>query len=279
MKKFTLILSLLLLAVTVFSQKRYSARRGGPATILSVGTGTSTYYGELANPGVYDNANLNLNIGLQYAFANRFAARVELNWFQLNGDDAQAPLESGRKTRNLSFQSNNIELSAVGMVNLFSNGDRVYRRPSYNLYGFIGVGVLSFNPKGKDLATGQMVDLQPLKTEGVDYSKLTLAIPYGIGGRVKISPQLNLAAEIGWRKLFTDYIDDVSTTYPDPTSFTSALALRMSDKRDQSVTYTQNVRGNPSDNDAYMLLNVKLEYYLNSSKSRRSIKYRRSSRR
>lgn len=286
MKKFILSFSLLLVAATAFSQSFYAARRER-SLILTGGTGTSTYYGELANPGDYINANFNLNVGLQYYFTNRISTRVELNWFQLRGDDAKATPESGRRERNLSFESNNLEISAVGMVNLFAHGDRFYRRPNYNFYGFLGVGLLYFNPRGKDPVTGEMVSLAPLKTEGVDYGTVTLAIPYGLGGRVKLTPQINLAVEIGWRKLFTDYLDDVSTTYPGAAAFTDPVAARMSDKRTTPAQGTQGgIRGNPSNDDAYMLLNAKIEYYLpldfgkgSYAKKRNSVKYKRSRRR
>ncbi|MBS1556979.1 MAG: outer membrane beta-barrel protein [Bacteroidetes bacterium] len=286
MKKLTLTFSLLLVAAATFAQSFYAARRER-SLILTGGTGVSTYYGELANPGEYLKANLNLNVGLQYYFTNRIATRVEFNWFMLEGDDAKATPESGRKERGLSFQSSNLEISAVGMVNLFAHGDRFYRRPNFNVYGFIGVGLLYFNPKGKDPVTGEMVSLAPLKTEGVDYSTVTFAIPYGLGGRVKLTPQINLAAEIGWRKLFTDYLDDVSTTYPGASAFSDPAAARMSDKRTTAAQGTQGgIRGNPSNDDAYMLLNAKIEYYLpldfgrgSYSKKRSSVKYKRSRRR
>ncbi|MFM8914312.1 MAG: hypothetical protein ACKOE6_15555, partial [Flammeovirgaceae bacterium] len=65
MKKFTLTFSMLLMVAMTFAQSFYAARRER-SLILTGGTGTSTYYGELANPGNYINANLNLNVGLQY---------------------------------------------------------------------------------------------------------------------------------------------------------------------------------------------------------------------
>ncbi len=286
MKKVTLTFSLLLLGATTYAQSFYAARRER-SLILTAGTGTSSYYGELANPGNYINANLHFNVGAQYYFTNRIATRVELNWFQLAGDDKKATPESGRMQRNLSFQSSNLEVSAVGIVNLFAHGDRFYRRPEYNFYGFLGVGLLYSNPKGIDPATGELVALQPLKTEAVDYSLVNLAIPYGFGGRVKIMPDFNIAVEIGWRKLFTDYLDDVSTTYPGSAVLTDPVALRLSDKRTTGSQGTPGgMRGNPGNNDAYMLLNVKVEYYLPwqfgssalYSKKRKSVKYKKSRR-
>jgi hypothetical protein len=242
------------------SQSFYAARRER-SLILSGGVGTSTYFGDLANTTSLINAEPNINAGLQYFVTNRIGARVELNWFKLEGDDKNAD-GGGRKSRNLSFQSSNFELNAVAIVNLFQNGNRYYRRPGLNIYGFAGIGLTYFNPKAKDPLTGESVSLQPLKTEGVSYSLVTPSIPFGLGVRVKVTPQLNLAVEGGWRKLFTDYLDDVSSTYPGTASFFDPVAARMSDRRAGSSGLPGGIRGNPTNDDAYMLLNVKLEYYL-----------------
>jgi Domain of unknown function (DUF6089) len=249
------------------SQSFYAARRER-SLILSGGVGTSTYFGDLANTTNYINAEPNINAGLQYFITNRIGARVELNWFTLEGDDKNAD-GGGRESRNLSFQSSNFELSAVAIVNLFQNGNRYYRRPGLNIYGFAGIGLTYFNPKAKDPLTGESVALQPLKTEGVSYSLVTPSIPFGLGVRLKVTPQFNLSIEGGWRKLFTDYLDDVSTTYPGASSFSDPLAARMSDRRAGSTGPAGGIRGNPKSDDAYMMVNVKLEYYLPVDLSRR----------
>jgi hypothetical protein len=258
-----LCLLLSLLAVSSFSQSYYAAR-GERSLIFTGGLGTSSYYGDLANSSDIVAAQPNVNIGLQYYFSNRIGGRVELNWFTLAGDDAKAT-SGGRDQRNLSFQSSNFELSAVGIVNLYAHGDRYYRRPSFNLYGFAGVGLLYFNPKAKDPLTGNLVALQPLQTEGKEYSLVTPTIPFGLGVRLKLTPQLNVAIEGGWRKVLTDYLDDVSgPSYLGTAAFSDPLAARMSDKRVDPAQQglPGGVRGNPTSDDAYMLLNVKVEYYL-----------------
>lgn len=244
------------------AQSFYSARRER-SLILSGGLGTSTYYGDLANSNAYVKANPNVNAALQYFLSNRIGARVELNWFTLAGDDKDAN-GGGRVERNLSFQSSNFELSAVGMINLFTHGDRFYRRPGINIYGFAGIGLLYFNPKATD-QLGNSVSLQPLKTEGVSYSLVAPVVPVGLGIRFKVSPLFNLSIEAGFRKTFTDYLDDVSTTYPGSASFNGdAQAIYFSDRRvDPGVNGTVGgIRGNPDNLDSYMLLNAKVEYYL-----------------
>ncbi|MGC4020894.1 MAG: DUF6089 family protein [Cyclobacteriaceae bacterium] len=248
--------------------------------MLTGGTGTSTYYGELSNPGTYIKFQPNFNVGLQTYVSPRISVRTELNWFILQGSDKLANSQ-GRKVRGLSFHSSCFEISATGAINIFSNGNRYYRRPIINGYAFAGFGVLYFNPKG-DL-NGKSYALEPLHTEGKSYSRVVPVIPFGFGIRLKVSPNTNIVIEGGYRKTFTDYLDDVSGKYaaPDPND-----KVRAYFENPNSATYNTltpiaagesnnfkegSKRGNPSSNDSYFLLNAKIEYYLpfNASYSKR----------
>ena len=262
MKKGVLVALLLLSVYPYFTaaQSFYAVRRDR-SLIAVAGTGTSSYFGDLKNPGSLLDAKANLNLGLQYYITNRISARAELTYFTLRGSDSDAEGPS-RLRRNLSFTSGNVELSMTGMVNLFPNGHRFYQRPTINIYPFTGLGITYINPRAE--LDGKKYALQPLRTEGVKYSKIQPVIPFGIGPRLKSGPFFNVSFEAGWRLTFTDYLDDVSTVYPDPASFNSEIARRLSMRyetppRDPITGFK---RGNPEKNDAYFLLNIKLEYYL-----------------
>jgi hypothetical protein len=257
-----LLVSVLFLPELLNAQSFYAIKRER-SVIATVGVGTSTYFGELANPKDYIDAKPSIALGLQYYFTNRISARAELTYFQLSGDDAKADIESGRRERNLSFTSNNIEFNTVGIIQLGPHGQRFYQRPKLNFYGFVGIGLLYFNPKTEYL--GEMVALQPLQTEGVKYSKFAPVIPYGLGAKLMLSPFLNISIEGGYRKVFTDYLDDVSTVHKDPASFSDPTAAALADRRPEIGEPTVPAgtqRGNPDKDDGYMLLNVKFEYYL-----------------
>jgi len=254
MTRFYLVVVILIAAITSVNAQSFYALRRERSVILTAGLGSSTYFGDLANPKNYISADPSINAGLQYYISKRIAVRAELNWFTVSGDDKDAD-EKGRVKRNLSFSSSNLEISAVAIVNLYSNGNRFYRRPSFNVYAFGGIAALYMNPKTK--FNGEWVALQPLQTEGVSYSLIQPVVPYGLGVRLRVTPTMNLSFEGGWRKMFTDYLDDVSTVYP-------AVIPFLSD-RGKEIGFTAKpggIRGNPSNEDAYMLFNVKLEYYL-----------------
>ena len=266
-RRLTILTCTLALITQLSDAQSFYAVRRDRSLIFSAGTGTSTYFGELSNPGDYIDARPNLNAGFQYFLLPRISARAEMTWFQLSGSDAKAD-DGSRQRRNLSFTANNYEASLTGSLHLFPMGNRYYQRPTFNAYAFVGFGLMYSNPKAK--LNGESYALQPLKTEDVAYSKIQPVIPYGLGIKLKLGPFFNLAAEGAYRLTFTDYLDDVSTVHPDKTGW-EPIRAALSDRRPEMTDAAGNPlqpyavgaqRGNPKTNDGYFLLNFKIEYYL-----------------
>lgn len=192
--------------------------------------------------------------------------------------------ELWRKQRNLDFKSNiweiygAIELLPTMMFNKYEDYD-----PLFKPYGFIGVGIFHFDPKGSITntdGTKTWYKLHPLSTEGQGfpqypekkpYSLTQINIPMGLGIKTKISERVTLSPELLYRKTFTDYIDDVSTTYIDPNYFdanlspeNAAIARKIHDKTVGIVTPGVNryepgtMRGQPKNMDAYFSFVLKL---------------------
>ncbi|HET9053344.1 MAG TPA: DUF6089 family protein [Cyclobacteriaceae bacterium] len=243
------------------AQSFYAIRRER-SIIGSIGTGVSSYYGDLKEEKRSIDPKPTVNVGMQYFFTPRLSVRAELTWFQLTGDDSKAE-NIHRVNRNLSFTANNFELSATGAINLMPNGIRFYQRAVFNTYVFGGAGLLYSNPKAE--LNGEKHALQPLQTEGVAYSKFQPVLPYGFGMRVMINPFFNIAIEGSHRVTFTDYLDDVSTVHPDKTGWTDPVRIALSDRRGElglSPYEAGARRGNPDNNDSYFLITLKLEYYI-----------------
>lgn len=241
-------------ATVVLSQSFYAIRRER-SVIGYVGVGSANYFGELTNPKSLGTVKYGLNAGLEHFFTNRISGRVEANWFQISGDDANA--NDSRKLRKLSFVSNNIEANFVGTVNLLPNGRRFYQRQAINFYVFGGIGFLYINPKTE--YNGEMIALQPLQTEGIKYSKIQPVIPFGGGVKLKAGPFFNLTLEAGIRKTFTDYLDDISVReYPERAALGSDLAFALSNRSGGEAQ----VRGNPEADDWYLMMNARIQYYL-----------------
>jgi len=274
MNKFYQLTYFLVLVTVVAEAQSFYAIRRTRSLIVSGGTGTSTYFGELKNDGDYIDAKPNVNVGLQYFYGPRLALRTEITWFQLSGNDAEAD-DPSRVRRNLSFLANDFELAFTGALNLRPNAYRYYQRPPFNAYVFAGLALLYSNPTAE--LNGVRHSLQPLQTEGVKYSKFNFAIPFGVGVRIKSGPFFNVVLEAGYRKTFTDYLDDVSTIHPDKTGW-DATRFALSDRRPELGLSPYEVgtqRGNPGEDDGYMLLNIKLEYYLPTQFGTRNQGYRK----
>jgi hypothetical protein len=100
-------------------------------------------------------------------------------------------------------------------------------------YFIVGVGMFQFNPQGQYIGidgTTTWVDLKPLRTEGQgmpnhpnkkEYNLTQINVPFGFGIKYFLSQYASLSFEIVNRKTFTDYIDDVSTTYIDNNDFST----------------------------------------------------------
>jgi hypothetical protein len=160
-----------------------------------------------------------------------FSLRVAINFGKIEGADSliqgKGGLEEARKARNQHFKSNIFEAYAAAEIypTALLEGDPSDLRHKFRPYGLFGVGMFKFNPKGQYIdASGnaQWVELQPLRTEGQGMSKhparesynLTqINMPYGVGIKYFFSDRVNLSYEIVNRITFTDYMDDVSTTY------------------------------------------------------------------
>ncbi len=276
----TLIFVLMATAMT-WSQSFYNFGRQRDI-IASLGLGTSSYFGDLNDPGNKFDTPFNVSLGLEYYLNDRFAVRSEFTYFRLNGDDADSDTE-GRVRRGLSFKSNNAEINVVGILNLPRNGRRFYQRPPVNAYVFGGIGLAYFNPRGQVPqnyitgdgvngsaipldGAGDYVSLQPLNTEGADYNRVTMVIPFGGGVRFKAGPFFNIALEAGYRLTFSDYMDDVRTVYRDQAEFgDDYVAAALADRRPEiNLTRLEpgHIRGDDSENDGYILYSIKLEYYI-----------------
>ena len=188
-----------------------------PAQRVFIGAagGLANYNGDLLDK-LYPKKLTNGFIGftVHYELEDQILIRGSYNFARVNGSDSHSSMENLRM-RNLQFESAISEFSIVGEYYLFNLYDR-----KFSPYGFVGLGIFHFDPYTLDSA-GRKVFLKPLSTEGQGiypdkkpYSLWQATIPFGGGVKFAITENLRIGLEIGLRKLFTDYLDDVSTSYP-----------------------------------------------------------------
>lgn len=218
MKK--VLMSMLLLAHVAMAKAQVSSEVGYTL-------GTSNYLGDLQSADYsYRNQHLFSGIFGRYNANAQLAFRGFFNYGRVSGNDKNSG-EQDLIKRNLSFRTNIIELGLQAEINVLPfnkfdpNKKKAKRYFNWTPYFFGGINLFQFNPK--TFYNGNWIALQPLCTEGQntsfnsqkEYSLTQVAIPFGIGLKFQVNPKLCVGLELGARKTFTDYLDDVSGNYPD----------------------------------------------------------------
>lgn len=251
--------------------------------VLTAGTGTASYFGDLIDDGKF-NFRPSLSAGVRYSFYDRFSVGGDLTYFRLAGNDKNS---GSKERRNLSFKSNNVELNGTIRIALFKSGARFYLRRAVNPYVYGGVGLLWFQPRAE--YNGKNYNLRSMETEGVRYSPFILNFPFGGGVKFKMNAFVDITIDGGYRYTLTDYLDDVSSEFPDPASFSDPIARALSDRSGEVGTdpplaqrglppfedIKRWPRGWNNQKDGYFILNIRVEYYLSPIRDTyRAIKYK-----
>lgn len=231
---------------------------------------------------------VSFSIAYRYKIAKWLNLVFDASYLKVTGDD-KLTKDIYRNNRNLNFKSNIFETagklefsylrSVVGHRYGLKNTRKKRMKTKAEEYSlFIGCGGFYFNPKGKD-KNGNWVRLHPLHTEGQglpngpkQYKRVSVCIPVGFSYRVIYCKIWSIGVEFGFRKTFTDYLDDVSTRYYDKKVLKASYgnkALEMSDPSlgniygatEPDASGLQAQRGD-KEKDSYMSLQVSLGYIL-----------------
>ena len=222
--------------------------------------GLSNYQGDVQERRfTFNQAKLMGSIGARYDLGEHLTARGFISYGSIKAADAENKNPSLQQ-RNLSFETRLKELELSMQYNLFSLNDKWWTP-----YAFAGLGFFNFKSFANDPA-GNKTYLQPLSTEGQEfitgkgnYKRTTLAIPFGIGAEYALNEDMRVGLEIGYRKTFTDYIDDVSTNYVDAAQLLAArgpLAVQMAYRGNASYPQGGSLRGNVDNKDAYYFVQL-----------------------
>jgi hypothetical protein len=250
MKKCTRLLVLLLIATLgsqpIIAQFKFSNLFGGkeksrknrvfePTSTVSLGLGTSSYYGDLSPYGriiqsTFTGMRWNANFNFTRQISPTVGIRFGLTWARISGDDSFMNGIKGYEAnfmRNLHFRNDVKELSIVGQYDLVRTERSYLRREQIIPYIFGGIAIFAHDPVARpDSSIYQSRDwvrLQPLNTEGqglpgytTPYSLISVSFPIGLGVRYKLNPNWDLGFEMGFRYTLTDYLDDAGGNYADP---------------------------------------------------------------
>ncbi len=232
--------------------------------------GASYYFGDL-------NTNYDLSrpgpgggMAARYNFNSRVSLALSANYGRISGSDENSR-NTFERARNLDFASNVFDGSISFEFN-FLNYVHGSRDHPFTPYLFGGVSFFAFNPRTR--FEDEWISLRDLGTEGQfpgeEYFLLQPALNFGLGFKIDITSDWSLNIELSLRRLFTDYLDDVSSVYPD---MDELLALRgptavaLSDRsspedRDRFRLGQAGIqRGSGNNTDSYNFIRVGLMYY------------------
>ncbi len=191
---------------------------------IGFGLGVFNYTGDLVRTYDLTTSKPAATVFYRTNISRVISFRIALTGGQLAASDRHHPIDSFAFKRNASF--NIFLLEAAGTFEyhfLDWRDDR--RRLRFTPYLFAGAALFGISGNAKKTA---------------QYSNVQVAIPFGVGMKYVLTPKYYIGFEIGIRKTFFDYLDNIS----------------------QGNTSNKNNLhfGNPNDYDNYFFTGITLTY-------------------
>jgi hypothetical protein len=222
----------------------------------------------------------------RYRIRDPWSIEAQLNWVRISGADSLTSQYDPRKGRNLNFRNDIIQMSALGDWMFFENPDlgNSYRyQNAFSASLFAGISIFyqdpyAYNPTHA-FGLPTWVNLHPLETEGVHYHLIQPGIPMGINFNFTLKKKIRIGWSLTWTKTFTDYLDDISGTYPAANTWQKlgfspqmqAEAAYFSNRTTHSSAGAINTdnyapgaqRGDPSDKDSFITTTFDIGWVVN----------------
>jgi hypothetical protein len=269
--------AVVILAVLCFSNPSIAQNSIVQEGEFGIGIGAGHYFGDLNTRAKLNRAKMAATVFFRKNFGNYIALRVGASFAQLGYSDKYNTHNEFMYLRNLSFNTRVWELTLQGDFNFFRfmPGEPAY---SFTPYITLGAGVFTYDPYA--YLKGRKVALRPLGTEGQashPYSSMAICIPFGGGFKYALNERVNIGFEILHRFTNTDYLDDVSKTYPDPSVFplnpdgSASDGFLLSDRSYEygepiGITYPGRARGQSKQKDQFVTAMIHLTFNLQSYK-------------
>lgn len=263
MKRVIFCLSLLLLFFVQPAKSQYKKRYMPPFGVFSLtgGAGVAYYMGDLrtGRPNRHLGLGPSISVGALYRLTEHLSARGEIRFYQVSAHQKYTP----NYQQNLSFRTRNPDLNLGVQADLFGYN----RHEKINPYLFGGFGFTYMTPKAE--LDGKWVSLAPLQTEGVKYSRLPLVFMAGAGISSQVAERWSVGVELCNNFVNSDYLDDVSTVYPNFETLPNDISRRLSDRSQEIGAPKQEPgwhRGRPNRKDMYLFLQFRVNYLIGTKK-------------
>ncbi|WP_183566267.1 DUF6089 family protein [Mucilaginibacter sp. SP1R1] len=252
MPKFAIVILLLFISVDLQAQ---TWEVGGAI-------GGAGYIGDLNPNNPVKVSGLSGGLFVKRNFDGYLSAKLNFTMGKIAADDSKSSSQQFRD-RNLSFNTPLKELSLIGEFN-FMNYIPDAGPNKYTPYIYTGIGLTAYAPR--TTYQGITYSLRNLRTEGeaTPYGKNTVSIPYGVGLKYNFNSKWTAAADIGYRYTFTDYLDDVSGVYADPSKLPSAASRVLADRSGEVngiyIGEPGSQRGDFKPRDTYFFVSFTISY-------------------
>lgn len=192
--------------------------------------GNALYFGDLSRTAVSINPNkMRPNIGLRFNYqaTEQFSIGLSNNYMVIAGsDNAENDVRGTSYARGLSFRTTVIDAALMAEWNF----TRFKLMSSFVPSIFAGGNIYYFKPEARVNGEGQWFNLRDIGTEGQTisgadqaYKKIMFGIPVGVSIKRHLTQRTVVALSYTYNKIFTDYLDDVSTgAYPDTAPLAAA---------------------------------------------------------
>lgn len=187
------------------------------------GLGVFNYTGDIVSTYDLTTAKPAVTVFYRSNLSRVVSFRTSLTGGQLAASDKDNPQDAFAKKRAASFDIFLLELSGAFEYHFLDWRDDK-RKLRFTPYLFAGVALFGISGT-------------PNKTAA--YSNVQLAIPFGGGMKYVLNPKYYISFEIGIRKTFFDYLDNISGGNPSLKNYQY---------------------GNPNDNDNYFFTGISLTY-------------------
>lgn len=243
-----------------------SAQRGAE---IGAWAGASHYFGDINNLYRLNEPGLAGGLIGRYNFDSRLSAQVLFNYARIRGNDSKSRNLFDQR-RNLSFFSDILEICPSISLNFFSI---VHGRSDMNITPHMTTGISVFYHDPKTKFQNKIYQLRELGTEGQpqnqEYNAISAAWLIGAGAKIDLTYRWSLNFDLNLRLAFTDYLDDVSKTYPNFGNLQTErglVAVELSDPSIPSATGEKIgrsgfQRGDSKDRDMFATMGVGLLYF------------------
>lgn len=238
---------------------------------LEIMPGVAGYQGDLTQKTVpFNTIGPSAALNIKYDFGDMVILRTGFAWGKVSAKDNDNK-DAYLTNRNLSFETMIWEGHLGAEINIL-DPETYYSLP----YVFTGIALFHFDPYAFD-NNNKKVYLQPLSTEGQGlseypdrkkYSLTQFCIPFGGGWKFIIKEKCALSFELGFRFLFTDYLDDASRTYVNQQVLLNKKGAQAVEFafRGSPASVEGKQRGNAEKNDMYGFAGVKFAMRLGKEK-------------